>query len=1175
MRLGRIDLLRYGHFTDLSFELPVSEVDFHIVFGPNEAGKSTALSAIGDLLFGVPPRSPYGFLHNYSSMRIRALLENGDQSLEVVRRKGSKNTLLDTDNSPFPVGEATLRRFLAGADRSFFERLFSLDHTRLEEGGREILKAEDEVGQMLFSAGAGIAGLRDRLTELSSEADGLWAARRAGHREYYQATDKLKDAERELRHQAVSPTKWWELKRTLDAASENYANVKDKFENALAESKRLARIRRVYPYVRRKAELDELIRDLGIVVTLPKNARHLLEESERKETEALTQIGTLLGLFAEAREELKALTYDEQLILRADDVNHLHERRIEVRSEKVDLLKRQAELNAAEAELRSLATDLGWVEEKVDELIARIPARAKVKVVQSVLNQRGARASDLENKTVILEDKEEERNRLKECLKGLDETTDVSRLEAIIKTVKERGDIGGRVRNMAQQAKDAQESVNELLSYLHLRVGTEKGVAEMQVPPRRLVQDHRDQFRDWEQRERENDREFARMGGNLERARKDLHKAASDTHYITIEKLQEARSDRDVLWSLVKRKHIENRPIADDEAPGYSDALDDLASAFEPAMRAADELADRRFDNAEAAGRLAEMSRNISEQQDDLEQLRTQQEALTQEGERLDANWKALWDRVPLQPLGPDAMLEWLKTRDDLLEAIDYRATATSELEILRQEEREAKESLLAELSSLGTNRAKLEDDALRVTLERADSVRSKFEQEAEAKKRLDTDLRAAADETERQRHQLASAKRAWSEWQEEWSVALTELGLETGLRPEVVSAQIEVIEQMQKKAEQIRGLRHQRIDRINIDVADFERVVATMVSELADDLAATAADKAVLEIENRLEKAHRLRALHDSKKKYTANIDRKVNNWEKKLQEVRDRANHLRGLARAETNDELRSAIEKSDSHRILQDELSTVLQRLTEGGDGLALTELEAECDAIDIDRIVAKEETITTELKALRDRLSAVAEIRLQARDAFEAVGGDDAAAQAEATRQEALAEISDVSERYVRVQASAMLLQWAIDRYRREKQAPLLKRAGELFAMITRGSFKDLQVDYDKNDRAYMTGLRPDGKVVSLSGMSSGTADQLYLALRVAFIEDYLDRADALPFVADDLFINFDNDRAGAGFDALGELARTTQVLFFTHHLHLLDIAQETLGDAISVVNLSQI
>ncbi len=87
-----------------------------------------------------------------------------------------------------------------------------------------------------------------------------------------------------------------------------------------------------------------------------------------------------------------------------------------------------------------------------------------------------------------------------------------------------------------------------------------------------------------------------------------------------------------------------------------------------------------------------------------------------------------------------------------------------------------------------------------------------------------------------------------------------------------------------------------------------------------------------------------------------------------------------------------------------------------------------------------------------------------------------------------------------------------------------------------------------------------------------GMSTGTADQLYLALRVASIEDYLDRANALPFVADDLFINFDDNRAGAGFQVLGELAKKTQVLFFTHHQHLVDIARDTLGSSLSVVSL---
>ena len=109
-------------------------------------------------------------------------------------------------------------------------------------------------------------------------------------------------------------------------------------------------------------------------------------------------------------------------------------------------------------------------------------------------------------------------------------------------------------------------------------------------------------------------------------------------------------------------------------------------------------------------------------------------------------------------------------------------------------------------------------------------------------------------------------------------------------------------------------------------------------------------------------------------------------------------------------------------------------------------------------------------------------------------------------------------------------------------------------------------------FDEQDRAQIAGLRPKGGLVSVGGMSTGTADQLYLALRVASVEDYLDRADALPFVADDLFINFDDARAAAGFKVLGQLAHKTQILFFTHHRHLIEIAQATLGHSVGVVSL---
>ena len=75
------------------------------------------------------------------------------------------------------------------------------------------------------------------------------------------------------------------------------------------------------------------------------------------------------------------------------------------------------------------------------------------------------------------------------------------------------------------------------------------------------------------------------------------------------------------------------------------------------------------------------MSRNISEQEDGLTQLRTQREALAREGERLDADWQTLWDKAPFEPLAPAAMLEWLETRAELLRAIEHRAEATGELE--------------------------------------------------------------------------------------------------------------------------------------------------------------------------------------------------------------------------------------------------------------------------------------------------------------------------------------------------------------------------------------------------------------------------------------------------------------------------------------------------------------
>lgn len=86
------------------------------------------------------------------------------------------------------------------------------------------------------------------------------------------------------------------------------------------------------------------------------------------------------------------------------------------------------------------------------------------------------------------------------------------------------------------------------------------------------------------------------------------------------------------------------------------------------------------------------------------------------------------------------------------------------------------------------------------------------------------------------------------------------------------------------------------------------------------------------------------------------------------------------------------------------------------------------------------------------------------------------------------------------------------------------------------------------------------------------MSEGTRDQLYLALRLAHLEDYAGRAEPAPFVGDDLFSTFDDARTGHGLETLAEIGGTVQPILFTHHRHVAEIATARLGSAVDVLSL---
>src|SRR3954471_24147657 len=85
MRLLRLSLKAVGPFTDVELDLSAGHQGLHLIYGPNEAGKTSTLRALSPLLFGFPGRTPDDFVRPYDQLRVGGVLRHSDgEVLEFV-----------------------------------------------------------------------------------------------------------------------------------------------------------------------------------------------------------------------------------------------------------------------------------------------------------------------------------------------------------------------------------------------------------------------------------------------------------------------------------------------------------------------------------------------------------------------------------------------------------------------------------------------------------------------------------------------------------------------------------------------------------------------------------------------------------------------------------------------------------------------------------------------------------------------------------------------------------------------------------------------------------------------------------------------------------------------------------------------------------------------------------
>jgi uncharacterized protein YhaN len=387
-----------------------------------------------------------------------------------------------------------------------------------------------------------------------------------------------------------------------------------------------------------------------------------------------------------------------------------------------------------------------------------------------------------------------------------------------------------------------------------------------------------------------------------------------------------------------------------------------------------------------------------------------------------------------------------------------------------------------------------------------------------------------------------------------------------------VTRAQLDVIEALRGDLEGVLELDNQ-LDATRQSREDFEqRVTAAAgrveVAAAGDCIALYAALQSMTT--DALARAERARTLE-------ATLDQmrtKLSDSESTIAEAETALSPLAAVPDGDTAERRNLLVRSREAGRLraLVEELEA---EILGHGDGRPLEALIAEVADADPEDLGAQSDQLSEQIDELNAGVEAKSAIRQAAHAAFTALDDRPDAAVAAFEMAEARSEMAFQAELYIRKRAEARLLRTAVERYRQQKQGPLLARASVLFATLTLGGFSRLIVDYD-GDTARLAGVRADAAtVVPVEGMSEGTVDQLFLALRIAAIEDAVAQGVRLPFVADDLFINFDDERAAAGFKVLAELSRKTQVLFFTHHIHLADVAEAALGPGkISICGLDR-
>lgn len=1184
MKILELSLLAFGPFTDAVLDLSGGQEGLHLIFGPNEAGKSSALRGLRQALFGIPAQSADDFVHPYTRMRIGVTLRGGDgRVLRFIRRKGNRNTALAADGTT-PLPEDAIRPFLHGLTEPEFKSQFALDHDDLVQGGKAILQGGGELGALLFQAGGGLKNLQEMQRQLDREIDDLFKPTGSKPRINARLAE-LRQANEAKRKESLHSAEWVEHETARRAAAAGIEEVGHRLAEAHAEKRRLERLKEALPLLTRQRTCQDELSTLGPVVPLSESfSSTRLEAASRREA-ARADKRRAGEAVADLDRRIAEMIIPEDLLAEADAIERLREGQAADRKARRSISAEEARLHQVAIAAREILSE-SWPElapgqADHDSVLSAVMAagdrlrltRAQKAAIQNLANDRTRLATEHEQALRTLSDLTKRLQAEQEALEVLPMGKETDPLGLALSQARDLGDLDGDLEAARGRLAQATQQAARALAQMQLWEGPLEALDAARPPAVETV----DRF----------EAEFAKLEAESDQVRKGRQDAMDEKLEAegTLEQLRQsagivpteddltrARADRDRLWTLVRRAWEDGGlPSPEDlggllereEAPVISSRM--LADGFERLKGRADSHADRLRREVERVAQRAAALASLVRSRQRLEILADRERQLLSRGEDASERWRTAWASLGIEPLSPREMRGWLESRRDLVAQFAKIQEGRGEVSRLEDRLAASRLGLGRELAALGEVEGP-GDESLGSLRGRAEAVLKRLGQvEASRIKLVESRdrLQRQIETARAQAHDLGCRLDGWST---EWARAVAPLSLAAEVTTEHALAIVDQVAELQSRIKEVREI-DARIAGLRREVEQFGREVRDVCERVAPELApgdapgSPSVESAASELSRRFRIAGEARISRDALVEQREIQVANARDAEQRLEAAERQLADLCREAQCATVDELPRAEERSGQVRELRRRLEVLDEQIQELRGHESLEEFRRAALTLDTDRLPDRLRHLAEEIARLDSERGELNQALGREQQVLKQMDGSARAAEAAEMAEELKARLAMDVEEYARLRLAAVVLRESIERFRQRNQGTVLERAGGLFARLTLGSFEGLRIDYDDQDQAMLRAVRPGGdETVGVEGLSLGTADQLYLALRLASLEAYLEKHEPLPLIVDDILIQFDDERAAAALEILAEVARRTQVILFTHHEHVGQIAQ---------------